>query len=55
VGPIPIADGFGREVVVRSSTDLASNGLLFTDSNGREMLPRKRNARPSWPLQVGVG
>lgn len=29
-----------------------AGGTLFTDSNGREMLPRVLNTRPRWPLQV---
>ncbi len=26
--------------------------MLYTDSNGREMLERRRNWRPTWPLEV---
>ncbi|KAF6264318.1 hypothetical protein COO60DRAFT_1634484 [Scenedesmus sp. NREL 46B-D3] len=51
VGPVP-ADGVGKEIIVRASTDLQSGGFLFTDSNGREMLTRRLNHRASWPLQV---
>jgi hypothetical protein len=40
----------------RSSTNCRcccrAGGLLFTDSNGREMLTRRRNHRPTWPLEV---
>ncbi|XP_022222241.2 lysosomal alpha-mannosidase [Drosophila obscura] len=45
VGPIPTDDGDGKEIVTRFSTNLSSNGTFYTDSNGREMLERKRNQR----------
>lgn len=48
VGPIPVADGAGKEVVSRFSTDLRNAGESCTDSNGREMLRRKRDFRASW-------
>eukprot|EP00928_Gymnodinium_smaydae_P071618 TRINITY_DN55154_c0_g1_i1.p1 TRINITY_DN55154_c0_g1~~TRINITY_DN55154_c0_g1_i1.p1 ORF type:complete len:1000 (-),score=187.82 TRINITY_DN55154_c0_g1_i1:255-3206(-) len=48
VGPIPVADGVGKEVVSRFTTDIQNAGEYFVDSNGREMLSRKRDFRPSW-------
>ena len=43
-------DNWGKEVVVKYSTNLNSGGVFYTDSNGREMMPRKTNARgPSYP------
>eukprot|EP00932_Pfiesteria_piscicida_P000367 SRR837773.10358.p1 GENE.SRR837773.10358~~SRR837773.10358.p1 ORF type:complete len:789 (-),score=310.03 SRR837773.10358:64-2187(-) len=48
VGPIPVGDGKGKEVVSRFSTDIANNGECFVDSNGREMLPHKKDYRQSW-------
>ena len=51
VGPIPVADGQGKEVIIRFNTSLASKGLFYTDSNGREFLERQRNFRPTWKLQ----
>lgn len=50
VGPVPIDDGWGKEVVSRFSTDIQNAGYCYTDSNGREMLPRKRDYRPTWHL-----
>lgn len=50
VGPIDISDNFGREVVIRFQSDLKSNSLFYTDSNGREILTRKRDFRPTWQL-----
>ncbi len=52
VGPIPIADGLGKEVVHRITTDVASGDEWSTDSNGRAMQTRKRNFRPTWTLNV---
>ena len=51
VGPIPIGDGQGKEIVTRYSTGLASNGTWYTDSNGREWQKRVRNFRPTWTWQ----
>lgn len=45
-------DNIGKEVVSRFTTDLQTDGLFYTDSNGRELLERKRNYRPTWQLNV---
>ncbi|KAL4240457.1 mannose metabolic process [Mactra antiquata] len=50
VGPIPIDDKYGKEVVARFNTTLASNKIFYTDANGREVLMRERNYRPTWKL-----
>jgi hypothetical protein len=52
IGPIPIDDGRGREIVNRYITPIKSEGKVYTDSNGREFLERRRNYRPSWSLEV---
>lgn len=38
---VPIKDGIGKEVITRFSTNVASNGYFYTDSNGREFQQRK--------------
>ena len=57
-GPIPIDtpwlasknSDWGKEVVVRYSSGLDSNGEWYTDSNGKEMVKRVYNKRgPSYP------
>uniref|UniRef100_A0ABM5FLY9 Alpha-mannosidase n=1 Tax=Pogona vitticeps TaxID=103695 RepID=A0ABM5FLY9_9SAUR len=50
VGPIPIQDGLGKEVISRFETNLQTDGLFYTDSNGREILERRRDYRATWNL-----
>ncbi|XP_044309624.1 lysosomal alpha-mannosidase isoform X2 [Varanus komodoensis] len=50
VGPIPIRDGLGKEIISRFETNLQTDGLFYTDANGREILQRRRNYRATWNL-----
>ncbi|KAK7113104.1 lysosomal alpha-mannosidase-like [Littorina saxatilis] len=50
VGPIPITDNHGKEIVNRFQTSLRNNQVFYTDANGREMLKRQLNYRQTWPL-----
>ncbi|KAH0629645.1 hypothetical protein JD844_011874 [Phrynosoma platyrhinos] len=50
VGPIPIRDGLGKEIISRFETNLQTDGIFYTDSNGREILERRRNYRTTWNL-----
>ncbi|XP_040842159.1 lysosomal alpha-mannosidase-like [Ochotona curzoniae] len=50
VGPIPTSDGWGKEVISRFDTPLDTKGYFYTDSNGREILTRRRDYRPTWSL-----
>lgn len=52
VGPIPTNDGVGREIISRFDTDISSNGIFYTDSNGREILRRQRDHRDTWNLTL---
>lgn len=52
VGPLPMHDGRGREVALRFSSDLDSGDQFWTDANGRAMVQRQVNHRPSWRLNV---
>jgi lysosomal alpha-mannosidase len=45
-------DGVGKEVISHFSTGWATNGYFYTDSNGREILERKRNYRPTWKVNI---
>ncbi|XP_070595631.1 lysosomal alpha-mannosidase isoform X1 [Erythrolamprus reginae] len=50
VGPIPIGDHYGKEIISRFETNLQTGGLFYTDSNGREILERRRDYRFTWNL-----
>jgi lysosomal alpha-mannosidase len=52
VGPVPISDGVGKEVISRYTTSIDSGDQYFTDSNGLELVPRIRNFRPSYSMNV---
>ena len=52
VGPVPIDDNAGKEIVSRFYTVMKTGGVFYTDSNGREMLKRKRNSRDTWKLNL---
>uniref|UniRef100_A0A1A9WU12 Alpha-mannosidase n=1 Tax=Glossina brevipalpis TaxID=37001 RepID=A0A1A9WU12_9MUSC len=45
VGPIPIDDGIGKEVITKFKSQIANQGVFYTDTNGRGMIKRKRNGR----------
>jgi Glycosyl hydrolases family 38 C-terminal domain. len=51
VGPIPVDDGVGKEVVHRIRTNIRNNGIFYTDSNGREFIKRERSKRQTWSLR----
>uniref|UniRef100_A0A1S4HD42 Alpha-mannosidase n=1 Tax=Anopheles gambiae TaxID=7165 RepID=A0A1S4HD42_ANOGA len=52
VGPIPIDDSKGKEIISRFESDIKSEGTFWTDSNGREMLRRVWNHRDTWELEL---
>ena len=52
VGPIPINDNMGKEVIIRYDTDIQSEAKYYTDANGREVLQRIRDYRPTWNYTV---
>ncbi|CAF4113363.1 unnamed protein product [Rotaria magnacalcarata] len=52
VGPIPIDDDVGKEIVVRYDTDIESASKYYTDANGRQVLERIRDYRPTWNYSV---
>ncbi|XP_063055152.1 lysosomal alpha-mannosidase [Engraulis encrasicolus] len=51
VGPIPIQDALGKEVITRLDSSIQTDGYFYTDSNGREVLERRRDYRPTWDLK----
>lgn len=50
VGPIDVSNNIGKEVIVKFASDLDTNSTFYTDSNGREILKRVRDFRPTWSL-----
>ncbi|XP_068177714.1 lysosomal alpha-mannosidase isoform X2 [Antennarius striatus] len=51
VGPLPIDDDLGKEVITRLDTSIQTSQYFYTDSNGREVLQRKTDFRPTWHLK----
>uniref|UniRef100_A0A7N0UN86 Alpha-mannosidase n=1 Tax=Kalanchoe fedtschenkoi TaxID=63787 RepID=A0A7N0UN86_KALFE len=52
VGPIPIDDGIGKEVVTKISMEMQTNKTFYTDSSGRDFIKRIRDYRTDWNLDV---
>ena len=50
VNGISIADGWGKELVLRLQTSLQNGQTFYTDSNGREMQQRVINQRKYYPF-----
>lgn len=48
LGPVPIDDRLGKEIIIRYDTNINSTSKYYTDANGREVLERIRNYRPTW-------
>lgn len=46
------SDFNGKEIISRFTSNLKTDGTFYTDSNGREMLKRIRNFRPTWKLKL---
>ena len=49
---VDYSDGQGKEIISRFTTNLNSGDIFYTDSNGREMLERKRNFRPTFDISL---
>ena len=52
VGPVPVGDGKGKEIISRIATDIASGDHFFTDSNGFETMLRTRNHRQTYSINL---
>lgn len=40
IGPIPMDDGVGKEIITRMTANMATDRTFYTDSNGRDFLKR---------------
>ncbi|KFM74950.1 Lysosomal alpha-mannosidase, partial [Stegodyphus mimosarum] len=52
IGPIPVHDHIGREIITRFDTQLQNNGTFFTDSNSRQTVKNVRNFQETFPWNV---
>ncbi|KAF7801853.1 alpha-mannosidase [Senna tora] len=52
IGPIPVDDGIGKEIITQITTTMKTNRTFYTDSNGRDFIKRIRDFRTDWDLQV---
>ncbi|XP_041674563.1 lysosomal alpha-mannosidase-like [Drosophila eugracilis] len=52
VGPIPVEEEFGNEVVITFTSEIASNGVFYTDSNGRELIRREKDKREDFNSEL---
>ncbi|XP_067673707.1 lysosomal alpha-mannosidase-like [Haliotis asinina] len=52
VGPLPDENRETKEVISHFTTDLQTRGVVYTDSNGREMIQRRLDKRETWNLTV---
>ncbi|MCO5548560.1 hypothetical protein L7F22_002020 [Adiantum nelumboides] len=52
VGPIPLDDNVGKDVIVHFATNINSSGMFYTDSNGRDFIQRIKDYRADWHLEV---
>ncbi len=52
IGPVPIDDRMGKEVIYRFDSNVNSGDTFFTDANAREFMPRVKDYRPTWDVEV---
>ncbi|GMI86351.1 hypothetical protein like AT5G66150 [Hibiscus trionum] len=52
IGPIPMDDGVGKEIITQLTANMVTNKVFHTDSNGRDFLTRVRDFREDWNLTV---
>ncbi|MQL93981.1 hypothetical protein Taro_026636 [Colocasia esculenta] len=52
VGPVPVDDKIGKEVVTQITTHMTNDRTFYTDSNGRDFIKRIRDYRTDWDLEV---
>ncbi|KAJ8773047.1 hypothetical protein K2173_028224 [Erythroxylum novogranatense] len=52
IGPIPVNDGVGKEIITQIKTAMKTNRTFYTGSNGRDFIKRIRDFRKDWDLQV---
>ena len=48
VGPIPVHDEIAKEIITQYNTHILNQDTFYTDSNGRQILQRVKDYRPTW-------
>ena len=43
IGPIRVDDGVGKEVITQMTSNMDTNKVFYTDSNGRDFIKRVKN------------
>ena len=46
------SDKVGKEIITKYASNIDNKGVFYTDSNGRDMLERKINYRPTWKVKL---
>lgn len=54
IGPIPVDDDRGKEIVTRFSSSIQNNATFYTDSNGREFQEREPVAGNYYPINSAI-
>lgn len=52
VGPIPVGDHQGKEVVLQYASDLVNDRVFYTDANGRQLVRRQWDTRQHFKMNV---
>ena len=52
VGPIPVDDKIGKEVISKYDSNLKLSGTFYTDANGRQLIKRQKNHRDTWKYTI---
>ncbi|EDW37366.1 GL26214 [Drosophila persimilis] len=53
IGPIPTDEDTAREIVTIFDSGISSNGVFYTDSNGRELIKRIKDKREDFNPDLG--
>ena len=52
VGPIPVSDQIGKEIILKYDSTLKTKGTFYTDANGRQLIKRQKDHRDTWKYTV---
>ena len=52
VGPIPVTDKIGKEIILKYDSSLKTKGTFYTDANGRQLVKRQKDHRDTWKHNV---